>query len=69
MSSFPAGLLVGLVTTSVLTITQSLVLRNTAIRNALGIPIIPKGEHGKLPSFMDSVRFAREKWLDAANAK
>ncbi|KAJ2914026.1 hypothetical protein MD484_g6399, partial [Candolleomyces efflorescens] len=69
MSSFPAGLLVGLVTTSMLTITQSLVLRNTAVRNALGIPIIPKSEHGKLPSFMESVRFAREKWLEAAKAK
>ncbi|KAJ2933292.1 hypothetical protein H1R20_g3857, partial [Candolleomyces eurysporus] len=69
MSTFPAGLLVGLVTTSGLTIGQSLLLRNTAIRNALGIPIIPKSEHGKVPSFMDSIRFAREKWLEAGIPK
>ena len=69
MSSFPAGLLVGLVTTSGLTITQSFLLRNAAIRRSLGMPIIPKNEQGKLPSFMDSVRYAREKWLEAAKAK
>ncbi|KAF8154216.1 60Kd inner membrane protein-domain-containing protein [Crassisporium funariophilum] len=49
MSSFPSGLLVSLLTTGLLTIGQSLVLRLPSVRNALHIPIVPVEARGRLP--------------------
>ncbi|KAF6741618.1 60Kd inner membrane protein-domain-containing protein [Ephemerocybe angulata] len=74
MSSFPAGLFVGLITTSALTTAQSLLLRHPGFRRALNIPQLPEGGNAKLPSFMESIKFAREKIAEAqknanANAK
>lgn len=65
MSSFPAGLFVGLLTTSTMIIAQSLALRSDAVRRMLNIPVVPITQQGKIPSMMDSIRFARQKWLEA----
>ncbi|KAJ3538841.1 hypothetical protein NMY22_g5000 [Coprinellus aureogranulatus] len=65
MSSFPAGLFLGLITTSTMTIAQSLALRSDAVRRMLNIPIVPVSQQGKVPSMLESIKFAREKWLEA----
>ncbi|KAF8644009.1 hypothetical protein AX16_008725 [Volvariella volvacea WC 439] len=60
MSSFPSGLLVSLITTSVATTAQSLAFQYTPIRKALNIPIVPRELRGKLPSPMETVRFVTD---------
>jgi YidC/Oxa1 family membrane protein insertase len=64
MSSFPAGLFVGLITTTSLTAAQSLVLRSDSVRKMLNIPVVPVSQQGRIPSMMESIKFAREKWLE-----
>ena len=68
MSQLPAGVLVSLLTTSVLTITQSLLLRSNAFRALVKIPPIPEGQgKTKLPSMMETVAFVRN-WYAQASA-
>jgi hypothetical protein len=55
------GLLVALVTTSCASALQSFVLRLPSVRTALGIKPLPEGS-GKLPSLMQSYRFAIDKY-------
>ena len=56
MSHFPAGIFLGLITTSGLTVAQSLALRAPALRRMVGIPQIDTKAQGKLPSFLDSIK-------------
>jgi YidC/Oxa1 family membrane protein insertase len=56
MSAFPAGLFVGLITTSGMTVAQSLFMRIPAVRRMVGIPQIDPKVQGKLPSFLDSIK-------------
>lgn len=58
MSQFPSGIFLGLITTAGMTVAQSLALRAPALRRAVGIPPIDSKMQGKLPSFMESIRYA-----------
>jgi len=62
MNSFPSGLLVSLLVTSMATTIQSLVLQIPAVRRAVGIPIISPKHKAKLPSFRDSYQFLVTEW-------
>ncbi|KAH6912045.1 inner membrane protein OXA1L [Coprinopsis sp. MPI-PUGE-AT-0042] len=64
MSQFPAGLFVGLITTSGLTVAQSLAMRAPALRRMVGIPQIDPKAQGKLPSFMDSIKYLQKMIAD-----
>ncbi|KAF8229432.1 hypothetical protein L208DRAFT_1402199 [Tricholoma matsutake] len=70
MSSFPSGLLVSLLTTSLATTVQSYTLQQPSVRKALDIPIVPEQYRGKLPSPMSTLRYLRDTWrskVDEAN--
>ncbi|KAF8346528.1 60Kd inner membrane protein-domain-containing protein [Amanita rubescens] len=62
MNSFPSGLLVSLLVTSMATTIQSLVLQIPAVRRAVGIPIVSPKHKAKLPSFRDSYQFLVTEW-------
>ncbi|EAU87824.1 inner membrane protein OXA1L [Coprinopsis cinerea okayama7 len=68
MSSFPQGLFLGLLTTSGLTIVQSLLLRSDGVRRLVGIPVVKREMQGKLPSFLESFRYARKMMEDKQKA-
>ncbi|KAG5641293.1 hypothetical protein DXG03_005570, partial [Asterophora parasitica] len=57
MSSFPAGLMVSLLTTSVATTVQSWLLQRPNVRKALDIPIVPREARGKLPSPIETIEY------------
>ena len=54
------GLLVSLLTTGLLTVLQTLLLRIPAIRLSLKIPSIPVELQGKLPAFRDTFQRIRD---------
>jgi len=58
-----------MLTTASLTITQSLVLRIPSVRRALKIPIIPREQQGKLPTFSQTFQRARDFFGDDLSAK
>ncbi|KIL64645.1 hypothetical protein M378DRAFT_126486 [Amanita muscaria Koide BX008] len=62
MNSFPSGLMVSLLVTSMATMLQSVVLQIPSIRRALDIPIVPKEHRGKLPSPAETVRYVIKSW-------
>ncbi|TFK29116.1 inner membrane protein OXA1L [Coprinopsis marcescibilis] len=68
MSSFPTGLFIGLLTTAVLTTAQSLILRSPAVRTMVGIPVLPANQDAKLPSFMESIQYAKDTFLEKKKA-
>lgn len=43
---------------------QTLILRQPAVRRALGIPIIPVQHQNKPASFMESYDFAKQWWKE-----
>lgn len=57
MHSLPSGLFVAMLTTSILTGVQSVILRKPAVRQALNIPLIPKHEEGRIPPLRDTGRW------------
>jgi len=58
-----------MLTTATLTITQSYVLRIPAVRRALKIPVIPREQQGKLPSFRQTFQRAKDFLGDDLSAK
>ncbi|KAG6820262.1 hypothetical protein H0H93_003270 [Arthromyces matolae] len=62
MSSFPAGLMVSLITTSAATTLQSWALQQPKIRASLNIPQVPVSARGRLPSPKQTVDFIIEKY-------
>jgi YidC/Oxa1 family membrane protein insertase len=63
MASFPAGLLVSLLTTASLTSLQTLVLRSPTIRRQLQIAIVPEKDRGRLPSLVDSFKYLLDNYI------
>ncbi|KAG6833400.1 hypothetical protein H0H87_007385 [Tephrocybe sp. NHM501043] len=57
MSTFPSGLMVSLLTTSLATTLQSWALQRPQIRAYLNIPTVPREARGKLPSPKETVRY------------
>ena len=62
MANLSSGVVVYLITSITAMTVQSLILRQPAIRRALGIPIIPAHLRTTPPSMRDSYFYAR-KWL------
>ncbi|KAG6879781.1 hypothetical protein C0992_011826 [Termitomyces sp. T32_za158] len=62
MASFPSGLMVSLITTSVATTLQSWALQKPEIRASLNIPQVPVEARGKLPTPMDTANYVIAKW-------
>lgn len=62
MNSFPSGLMVSLLVTSMATTVQSLVLQIPAVRRALDIPIVSRDHRGRMPSFIDTGRYIVTEW-------
>lgn len=50
-----------MLTTSILTGIQSVVLRMPAVRRALNIPLMPKHEEGRIPPLLDTGRWIGSK--------
>jgi YidC/Oxa1 family membrane protein insertase len=65
MASFPSGLMLSLFVGSSFTVVQTALLRMPSVRTALRIPIVPKEQQSKLPSFMDSINFVRGWYKDS----
>ena len=57
---FLQGLLISLMTTTVLTILQTLLLRIPALRLALKIPVVAAEHRGKLPRLRDTYQRIRD---------
>jgi len=64
MWNLPSGVLVYLITSIVAMSVQTIVLRQPAIRRALGIPIVPKQHEMKSASFKESIDFAKKWWKE-----
>ncbi|KAK2460387.1 hypothetical protein APHAL10511_007552 [Amanita phalloides] len=62
MNSFPAGLMVSLLVTSVATTIQSIMLQIPAIRRALNIPVVSPEHRGRMPSLIDTGRYLMAAW-------
>jgi len=60
MNTFPSGLIISLITTTFLTMLQTILLRIPALRRALKVPIVPVELHGKLPRFRDTFQRIRD---------
>ncbi|KAF8970667.1 60Kd inner membrane protein-domain-containing protein [Flammula alnicola] len=69
MASFPSALTVSLLTTASLTMLQSIALRIPSVRRALDIPVPPPDTQGKLPTMMETVRYARNYGRESLAAK
>jgi len=64
MASFPSGLLLSLLTTSMVTTLQSYLLQRPTIRSYLAIPYVPPEARGKLPTPVESIQFVIAKWRE-----
>ncbi|KAI8990398.1 60Kd inner membrane protein-domain-containing protein [Trametes punicea] len=64
MANLSSGVVVYLISSIVLMITQSLVLRQPAVRRLLGIPLIRIEHRQPAPSMRESLQYARKWWND-----
>ncbi|KAI0920635.1 hypothetical protein AcW1_002321 [Taiwanofungus camphoratus] len=64
MLHLSSGVLVYLMTSMAAMAVQTLILRQPAVRRALGIPIIPVQHQNKPASFMESYDFAKQWWKE-----
>ncbi|PFH48858.1 hypothetical protein AMATHDRAFT_64539 [Amanita thiersii Skay4041] len=62
MSTFPSGLLVSLLTTSLATTVQSLALQVPKIRRGLDIPIVASEYRGRLPTMKETGQYLIKAW-------
>ncbi|KZT64197.1 hypothetical protein DAEQUDRAFT_679010 [Daedalea quercina L-15889] len=60
----PSGTMVYIITSIIGLMGQSLVLRSTAIRRSLGIPIVQVKHENKPASMMESIAFLKKWWED-----
>ena len=63
------GLIISLLTSTFLTILQTILLRIPAIRLALKIPIVPVELQGKLPRFRDTFQMIRNYFTSGVNGR
>lgn len=62
LANLSNGVLVYLLTSITCMTAQSLLLRQPAVRRALGIPIIPKNLRTPMPSMRESALYVRQWW-------
>ncbi|CDO68767.1 hypothetical protein BN946_scf184989.g33 [Trametes cinnabarina] len=62
MANLSSGVLVYLITSILMMIVQSFILRQPAVRRVLGIPLIPEHMRKPVPSMLESARYARKWW-------